>query len=276
VDSFDVERWWQDRAGLVSSIPRKIERQDRVGHLHNPYAGRLYAWQLTETVDDFLVRLPPETTPLADGVPWIYICNPFIPRREKVSSESQSVQGCEDEGPEDDESQVLLFKEGGMERLGILSDYIQNARSSRKAKPAIVHDINKERDDAVRDILALAYTLRVRCGKWMLFIEPSYVNKVWEIVARATANNELGIAAKVAPKNEGEPNRVRLICIYTKDFRDKNDIGRVLKRLKELGLVKMSGRQIYYKCGRDSVLCEMLLCLRNDRCVHLSGTWEWE
>lgn len=86
----------------------------------------------------------------------------------------------------------------------------------------------------------------------MLFCPPDEVNEVWEIVAKATANNELGIAAKVAPKPEDEdPRNDRLICVYTTDFSDKADVGRVLQKLRELRLVEARGRPIYYKPGES-------------------------
>lgn len=84
----------------------------------------------------------------------------------------------------------------------------------------------------------------------MLFCPPREVNEIWEIVAKATAANELGIAAKVAPKSETEDSRKdRLICIYTSDFTDKADVGRVLQKLRELKLVETRSRAIYYKPG---------------------------
>ena len=87
----------------------------------------------------------------------------------------------------------------------------------------------------------------------MLFCPPYEVDEVWRIVAKATANNELGIAAKVAPKSESDdPKKERLICIYTADFKDRADVNRVLQRLKELKLVPTQGRGIYYKPGKLS------------------------
>jgi hypothetical protein len=82
----------------------------------------------------------------------------------------------------------------------------------------------------------------------MMFCDPSEINAVWSAVARATANNELGIAAKVAP-DAGDTRRERLICIYTKDFSDMGDVGRVIRRMRDLGLVE-TRKAIYYKCGR--------------------------
>lgn len=87
----------------------------------------------------------------------------------------------------------------------------------------------------------------------MLFCPPSEVNKIWELVARATAQNELGVAAKVLPRPQFDDARKdRLICIYTTDFQDKGDVGRVLQRLKELKLAEPKQRPIYYKPGEST------------------------
>lgn len=76
---------------------------------------------------------------------------------------------------------------------------------------------------------------------------------MWAKVARATANGELGIAAKICPREE--PDRHRLVCVYTQDFNDKDDVARVLKRLQELGLVRREQRnQLCYKTGRCTTL----------------------
>lgn len=90
----------------------------------------------------------------------------------------------------------------------------------------------------------------------MLFIEPAFVNEVWATVARATVKNELGIAAKVGPRAERGSPKERLICIYTYDFSDRDDIARVLSRMKQLDLVRAGpGRKpIYYKAGKWCLL----------------------
>lgn len=49
----------------------------------------------------------------------------------------------------------------------------------------------------------------------MLFVEPTSVNEVWARVAQATARNELGIAAKVTPREErGSPGSAW--CAFTR------------------------------------------------------------
>jgi len=85
----------------------------------------------------------------------------------------------------------------------------------------------------------------------MIFCQPNEVNDVWAVVARATANNELGIAAKVSPDDGDRKDRV--ICIYTKDFTDMKDVSRVMHKLKYLGVVDSRGKPIYYKCGKHKL-----------------------
>jgi hypothetical protein len=57
----------------------------------------------------------------------------------------------------------------------------------------------------------------------------------------------LGTVAKVETRVES--GKARLVCVYTRDFRDKEDVARVLGRMRELELVRPGGRQIYYKSG---------------------------
>ncbi|KAI5466495.1 hypothetical protein BGZ63DRAFT_132833 [Mariannaea sp. PMI_226] len=248
VDDFDVDEWVHEHnENPGRPLPQEHPLID-TSHLHNPYAGVSYAWQLTETVDAFLQRLPPKTTEQINGIPWIYICNPFIYRVEKALGQSQGSKGNEDEAPEEEGSRTALVIEGGTERLGILRTFVDGTKKFQTAISAQEREISKERKLATRDILNLAHAAKVRAGKWMLFCPPNEVNDVWESVAKATANNELGIAAKVAPKPiEDDFRRDRLICIYTSDFANKADVGRVLQRLRELKLVENRGRFIYYK-----------------------------
>jgi hypothetical protein len=166
-----------------------------------------------------------------------------------------------------------------MARLHLLSEFITHAQASGRPPTVIGREINRERALAVQQILDLAHHLVVRAGKWMLFPEPGYVDEVWAVVARYTANNELGMAAKVAPKDEAGAGRARLVCVYTQDFRDKGDVTRVLGRMKGLGLVREKGRMIYYKCGECAFGDEETVVgrlLTGNRCVHLPGHRKWK
>lgn len=247
VDSFDVENYCQARASHPGRPLRRATLAKDVTQLHNPYANIEYAWQLTETVESFLQRLPPETTPQNHKTPWIFICNPFIPRAAKVDS-STTRREDDAEAPEEDGSNVQMLVTGAEERLDLLRSFIEKTEETKKTKAAKEKAIAKERSGATSDILNLAAMQKVRAGKWMLFCSPREVNEVWAIVAKSTADNELGIAAKVAPRSETEdPRKDRLVCVYTADFSNKADVGRVLQKLRELKLVEVRVRPIYYK-----------------------------
>ncbi|KAL7932416.1 DUF1917 domain-containing protein [Trichoderma chlorosporum] len=248
VADFDVDDWAQKQREHPGRPQRKTDLNTETSHLHNPYAGIPYAWQLTETIDDFLSRLPPATTDQTPDTPWIFICNPYIPRVHKLDSQSQLSKGNEDEAPEEEGSETGIVAQGGLERLHLVSKFIEGMKRSGKAKSIVEKEIRQEQKQATTDILKLAHLAKVRTGKWLLFCPASEVNEMWEIVAKATANNELGIAAKVAPRSPLEdPRKDRILCIYTADFADKADVGRVLQKMRELKLVEARGRPIYYK-----------------------------
>ena len=127
------------------------------------------------------------------------------------------------------------------------------ASMAGKAKSTIGKKLTPLRKQAETDLYTAAKDKGYTSGKWMLFPMPDDVNRVWSLVATATANGELGHAAKVATDNGSSGNATpRLICVYTEDFSDKGDVRRVLGRLVDMGLVKKKGpmgedRGIYYK-----------------------------
>lgn len=78
-------------------------------------------------------------------------------------------------------------------------------------------------------------------GKWLLFIPTARIDAAWEVIRRETEGGRLGPEAKVAtamPNSNGTNRGVRLICVYTSDFEDLEDVRRVRQRLRELGYVK--------------------------------------
>lgn len=94
----------------------------------------------------------------------------------------------------------------------------------------------------------------------MIFSDAADVDETWAAVARATAKNELGVAAKVEPRPDPSTQYLpggseyqqqqRLICVYTVDFADVADVRRVARRLRELGLVPPRGKPLFYKPGQ--------------------------
>ncbi|KAG6364049.1 hypothetical protein INS49_009152 [Diaporthe citri] len=207
---------------------------------HNGYEGVVSARQLDETVGQFLARLPPATTRVTFNCPWIYIWNPFVPSDRKApgQADGDAVGGGEMTGE---------FIIRAQKRFDQYKDFVEKNRTKTGRISAKIKEEGKE---FTGDVLKLAGQLGVTEGKasghWIIWPAPEHCNDVWAKVARATANGELGIAAKISPREE--PDRQRLVCVYTRDFNDKDDVARVLNQLKELGLVREEQKkQICYK-----------------------------
>ncbi|KAJ2896295.1 hypothetical protein MKZ38_005697 [Zalerion maritima] len=296
VASLDTSIWWAaTRNPSQGQIERRIERRERptaptetfntpismklppvVRHDESPksklktpssttsgqnsYAGVPYAWQLPESVDSFLKRLPPSTTPRTAQTPWIFICNPHWnqPLAQKSSTPANDVHGCENEAPLPlNGTDLAKFVRGGMERLHITAGLLDDLRRSSLPQGKKTKETKSEQDLCSSDILGLANILNVRAGKWMLFPRESDVDQVWHTVATLTVKGELGIAAKVEPKpGPNCPGHVakkeRLVCVYTYDFRDWHDLKRVLNKLRQAGLA--GDKQVYYKADAYTYL----------------------
>ena len=88
-------------------------------------------------------------------------------------------------------------------------------------------------------------------GKWMIFPSIKSVDALWKQVKRYVEQGKLGFAAKVSTLTQyltlsGYKNF--LICIYTRDWRDKTDVGKALKTIREIG-VKGT---LYYKSDEQT------------------------
>lgn len=202
---------------------------------YNPYEGDSAGRQLSETVPSFLSRLPPLTTHVDNHGYWIYIADPH----SKARPTDEDRAGFMERGRE-----ILEEFEGT--RAGI------EASMAGKAKSAIGRKLTPLRKQAEADLYAAAKEKGCTSGKWLLFPMADEVNRIWSLVATATAAGELGHAAKVATDDGSGNVAPRLICVYTEDFSDKRDVRRVLERLFNMGLVNRKGpmgeeRGIYYK-----------------------------
>ena len=80
----------------------------------------------------------------------------------------------------------------------------------------------------------------------MLFVPVDQIDTARAVVKQETEAGRLGISAKVATAKDN-PNAasrdVRLICVYTPDCRDLDDLRRVLAALRALGY----HQRLYYK-----------------------------
>ncbi|MBP1928620.1 hypothetical protein J2741_001167 [Methanolinea mesophila] len=98
----------------------------------------------------------------------------------------------------------------------------------------IVQDAPGVAPEAIQDELA---------GKWLIFLPPEEVDDAWKKVRDATWRGELGISAKVstAKPNPDSRDNMKVIYVYTPDWRDEEDVMRVRERLRGLGFVDRIG-----------------------------------
>lgn len=199
----------------------------------NPYEGEQCAKQLGETLNSFLQRLWPSTTTIADIGPWLWVANPHSTHR-----------------PTDQD--VARFKQEGAKALAehLSQKFELEKRYPYKDAGGITRMLKPDRDALEIYIKELAIRCGVTCGKWMLFPSVDKVDMMWTTVCKAVLDGRLGCSAKVAT-DDGDPNsKSRLICIYTTDFSNINDVKRILEQIKRLGLisnVQGKARPIYYK-----------------------------
>ena len=98
----------------------------------------------------------------------------------------------------------------------------------------IVQDAPDVQPEAIGDELA---------GKWLIFLPPERVDEAWILVRNATCRKELGISAKVstAKPNPDSRDSMKVIYIYTPDWRDEQEVMRVRERLRDLGFTDRIG-----------------------------------
>lgn len=91
-----------------------------------------------------------------------------------------------------------------------------------------------------------------RSGKWLIFVDPEDVDEVWAKIKKATEEGKLGYASKVST---AKPNplavnpRSRVICVYTYDWTDEDDVRRIREELRKLGITQ----KIPYKSDEDTM-----------------------
>ncbi len=90
-----------------------------------------------------------------------------------------------------------------------------------------------------------------RCGKWLIYAHISEVDHVWVTIRDAVVGGLLGSSAKVATMMYN-PREVRpgykVICVYTYDSDDLEDLKRVLVGMREIGI----NQEAWYKEDRTT------------------------
>ena len=91
-----------------------------------------------------------------------------------------------------------------------------------------------------------------RSGKWLIFVDPENVDEVWAKIKKAVEEGKLGDSAKVStakPNPLAGKSRAHVICVYTYDWTDENDVKRIREELRNLGITN----KIPYKADEDTL-----------------------
>ena len=80
-------------------------------------------------------------------------------------------------------------------------------------------------------------------GKWLVFVPAGRIDWWWEQIRLATEQGRLGISARISAKAAtarvselAVSPRMKLICVYTRNWQDRDDVRRVLRQLRDLGV----------------------------------------
>ncbi len=120
---------------------------------------------------------------------------------------------------------------------------------SINTKPSVV--INKFWLYAERKIGAYPNPNK-NCGKWLIFAPITQIDDIWIKIKLATEEGKLGSSAKVStakPNPNSTDAKKSVICVYTYDWTDKDDVMRIRQRLRELGIIS----KIPYKADQDTL-----------------------
>lgn len=91
---------------------------------------------------------------------------------------------------------------------------------------------------------------RGNSGKWLIFEHVSEIDNLWVKVREATMNGKLGGSSKTStakPNPNAFDNDFKVICVYTADFLNEEDVQRIEKELRKIGVEN----KLIYKLDRD-------------------------
>lgn len=88
-----------------------------------------------------------------------------------------------------------------------------------------------------------------KVGKWLIFVPADEVDEVWARIDEAHSNALLGVDAKVSTRMVRNVEGTHVICVYTENWMDEDDVWRVRDALADLGFEKT----LYYKRDVDTI-----------------------
>lgn len=89
-----------------------------------------------------------------------------------------------------------------------------------------------------------------RSGKWLIWLSPSVIDCFWIRIREAVKQGRLGDEAKVltAGSAKGRDHVSYVICVYTYDYEDTQDVMRIREELRRIGI----RLPITYKADEDT------------------------
>lgn len=88
-------------------------------------------------------------------------------------------------------------------------------------------------------------------GKWLIFVPGERVDQMWFKIKSATEAGKLGEMSKVATAKDNPHatnSCIKVICVYTYDWMEEEDVMRIRQELRRLGIT----RKIPYKADEDT------------------------
>jgi len=95
------------------------------------------------------------------------------------------------------------------------------------------------------------YLNQRKIGKWLVFVDINEIDSTWQKIKKAVKEGILGIGAKAAtakPNPNASSQNEKVICIYTYNWLDKEDVFRVENALRSIGIKQT----LYYKANSDT------------------------
>lgn len=174
---FDAREWWRNSVASLTSMAAndtKSTASKKAVTLYNPYEGLPDSRQLSETVEEFLQRLPPRSTHTSEMITWIRIANPY--RKAPALESNQKINA---EGPPEEGSgwaQFVVLGGNMLDELTTIRHDIEKQKSG-KAKATITKAYNPLKNVIVQKLLDTAADLHCTSGKVM--IQPTHY--LWQI-----------------------------------------------------------------------------------------------
>ena len=172
-----------------------------------------------------------------------------------------------DEDREDQE--LMVFLEDKKTVREFLKSHLQKYRSSSSVFSNRMHPTgDASQDSALRhpqpSLVTNEYWIKSKRqtgiypptsehgGKWLIFVPIENLDETWEKIRIATECGNLGASSKVAtakPNQNAVTNSQKVICVYTYDWTDREDVMKIRDQLRQLGITW----KIPYKSDEDTL-----------------------